>query len=151
MAETINDFGAATAYSEHGFRREATKIIRDTTSQVTIASLASASVAWVIVPKAGEIVQVGCALHGALTTGNAALAFATDQAVAETFADVAAAATTLVQASSAAGTTFTTDLATPFAISANKLVRITNAPGSQDATVTATVWVTVRSTELLLG
>lgn len=151
MAETVNDFGEATTYGELAFKREVTKIIRDTTTQETIASLAAASVAWILVPKAGEIVQVGCVLHGALTTGNATLAFATDEAVAETFADVAAAATTLTQASSAAGTTFTTDLATTFPISANKVVRITNTPGSQDAVVTATVWVTVRSTELLLG
>lgn len=152
MAETVNDFGAATAYSEHGFRREATKIIRDVTCQALIGTLAGASVAWILAEKPGEIITVGAVVHGTLASGNPTLAFATDVATPLTFADIAGAtALTLTASGSAAGSTFSATLGTPFAITANKIVRVTNTANSQANAVTGTVWVTIRSTELLLG
>lgn len=152
MALTINDFGEAVTYGELEFKRKCVEEFRDTLVQVGIASLAAASVAFMVAPRNGNIVSIGATLHGALTVGTPTLAFATDMATPLTFANIAGAtALPLTFSGSGAGSVFTSTLATPFAITQGRAIRVTNTVNSQATASTATVYVVIRSTEILLG
>lgn len=147
MATLVNNFGEKTTYGDLQALRDITDVtllLRDQMVQGVIADLAADEAEFFSAPYDGVITEVGVTLHGALTTANCVVSFATDEATPLTFVTMTGGAVTCVQASSGAGSAFSSPITALGTVQKGRAIRALNASGTQDANVAGTVWAVVR-------